>query len=377
MLMTNVALLATAALALTDAEIAMFKTTGSCLPSAQSTGYQSNLCGTVSITTSGSNLVVASNSVPDHDILKDYKYRDIYRGFCITITGQTFSMTVPKSPTMNSASSCLPSVAGVALNGVQIWNQYNPENMATTALTDWAAKLSGVPNGVDAGRGFMGEPMDVCGGHPGPLGSAYHYHKMPPEGRSWDAICFANVTEGVASTILGVAVDGFPIYGPFDSTGTELTPADLDECNGITVNGEYRYIVTRDFPYGPGCLWGTAASSISTGALCWKSATYLNYMNISNQTLYSDCVKDSTSESTGTSGCMSFFSNPALYVSKGKGSLSDFNTVYSSSTCGSPDTKYENAATSTNSTSSKAAVVPQVSFSVCIVFLLMRLVGLV
>eukprot|EP00475_Leptophrys_vorax_P018776 TRINITY_DN2563_c0_g1_i1.p1 TRINITY_DN2563_c0_g1~~TRINITY_DN2563_c0_g1_i1.p1 ORF type:complete len:400 (-),score=75.96 TRINITY_DN2563_c0_g1_i1:35-1234(-) len=337
--------------ALTNAEIAMFKTSGSCLPSSMSTGYKSNLCASINITDDGSNLTISTNSIPDHDILKDYKYRDIYRGFCITISGQSFSMTVSKNPTKNANPTCVPSVAGIALNGVEIWNQYNPENLATSALTAYKSVLSGVPNGVDAGRGYMGEPMDVCGGHPGPMGTSYHYHKLPPQGRSWDAICFANITQGVPSGILGVAVDGFPIYGPFDENGTELTPADLDECNGRTYNGSYRYIMTRDFPYGPGCLWGNSA--VSTASLCWKAADYQYYMNLTNNTLYSDCTKDPYSASNGTAGCMSFFSNPGLYVSKGKGSLSDFNTAYTTS-CGSPDSKYENAVAGNTTTTTNS-----------------------
>jgi hypothetical protein len=94
-----VALLASTVFGLTDDEISKFKTSGKCLPSVMSTGYSSTLCGTVSITISGSNLVVASNSIPDHDILKDYKYRDVFRGFCITIAVQSFSMTIPKTRT--------------------------------------------------------------------------------------------------------------------------------------------------------------------------------------------------------------------------------------------------------------------------------------
>ena len=39
---------------------------------------------------------------------------------------------------------------------------------------------------------------------------------------------------GVPSHLIGVAFDGYPIYGPFDTDGNELTVADFDECNGIT-----------------------------------------------------------------------------------------------------------------------------------------------
>ena len=41
-----------------------------------------------------------------------------------------------------------------------------------------------------------------------------------------------------------MALDGFPIYGPNDENGVELTTADLDECHGRYVDGQYRYHTT-------------------------------------------------------------------------------------------------------------------------------------
>ena len=40
---------------------------------------------------------------------------------------------------------------------------------------------------------------------------------------------------------------------------------DLDECNGITVDGEYRYIVTNEFPYVSRCLMGEVAQEERRG----------------------------------------------------------------------------------------------------------------
>lgn len=39
-----------------------------------------------------------------------------------------------------------------------------------------------------------------------------------------------------STTLLGWALDGFPIYGPDESL-------QLDKCNGRTVNGKYQYHV--------------------------------------------------------------------------------------------------------------------------------------
>ncbi|XP_019613981.1 PREDICTED: uncharacterized protein LOC109461943, partial [Branchiostoma belcheri] len=67
--------------------------------------------------------------------------------------------------------------------------------------------------------------------------------------------CLLNQSQ-VPSDIVGVAFDGFPIYGPRTEDGVTLTSADLDECHGRLVDGRYRYHVTADFPYFLGCFKG-------------------------------------------------------------------------------------------------------------------------
>jgi hypothetical protein len=256
-----------------------------------------------------------------------YYYRDIYRDFCLPIISSTSSLTVPLNPIKKSTPTCVPQTIGIALDGVQIWNQYAPEDLSSTKLSDVPP---GLQMGVDAGRGFFAEPMDACGGHPGP-GQAYHYHKLPAHGLGLESICFAHEVEGEPSGVLGVAVDGFPLYGPFDAEGRELTPADLDECNGMEVDGEYRYIATRDFPYGPGCMWG----EVQRGGeeLCWFAEDWLAAMEATDQEYYRDCGEFPLPESNGTQGCLSYHSNPALYE-RSFGSRSGWEELYDE-TCGS------------------------------------------
>ena len=85
----------------------------------------------------------------------------------------------------------------------------------------------------------------MCDGHPDPRGQ-YHYHKMP-------ASCLLqDLTQ-----MIGVAFDGFAIYGPVDEFGRTLTSDDLDECHGrYNSNGVYQYHTTSDFPYILGCFRG-------------------------------------------------------------------------------------------------------------------------
>lgn len=68
-----------------------------------------------------------------------------------------------------------------------------------------------------------------------------------------------------SSTVVGFAVDGFPIVVERDAAGELPTNADLDQCHGrvspILLDGKvtdiYHYSATREFPYFIGCLKGT------------------------------------------------------------------------------------------------------------------------
>jgi hypothetical protein len=63
---------------------------------------------------------------------------------------------------------------------------------------------------------------------------------------------------GKPSPLVGFALDGFPLYGPYGENGHE--PTDLDACNGrIGDDGTYRYHVTLAAPYLLGCFRGTPA----------------------------------------------------------------------------------------------------------------------
>ena len=76
------------------------------------------------------------------------------------------------------------------------------------------------------------------------------------------------------SPMLGVALDGFPIHGPYDATGSLITALSgrLDECNFDALTNKYHF--TPDAPYGPICLVGVPLPSSSsytdviTTALC-------------------------------------------------------------------------------------------------------------
>ncbi len=65
----------------------------------------------------------------------------------------------------------------------------------------------------------------------------YHYHGLPT--------CITSVVDGASgpSHLIGVAFDGFPIYGSRDSHSNLITASQLDSCNGI-------FSPTPEFPQG-------------------------------------------------------------------------------------------------------------------------------
>jgi len=148
-----------------------------------------------------------------------------------SISVQDIRKSLPRHPVYNNTPSCMGGEVGMMLNGVLLFNGFDAE------LRDAAAH----------------EVQDSCNGHAERNGR-YHYHSL--------SRCIKNIS---VKTVLGYALDGFPITGPVVAEGRLLTTADLDECHGITSDiiedGQkkttYHYVMTQDFPYSVGCFRGT------------------------------------------------------------------------------------------------------------------------
>ena len=85
--------------------------------------------------------------------------------------------------------------------------------------------------------------VDLCNGHPttslsnGASAGTYHYHAVPT--CTTDSIDI----EGQHSSMVGVMIDGFPVYGSNDVDGVAITAAQLDACSG-------HFGPTPEFPGG-------------------------------------------------------------------------------------------------------------------------------
>ncbi|XP_064636960.1 uncharacterized protein LOC135493512 [Lineus longissimus] len=217
-----VGLLALEIQALTDAEISQFSSTGV-------TEANTNLQGSVSVTKSGDTLTLVSNNIPDHPT-GSFPNTDNPN----TISAQSYTYMIPNNPSFASTPTCLPEgPIGFTLNGVAFYS----------AMTGF---------GTNAGHC---EVFDECDAHASPDG-AYHYHRTMS--------CQSNTS--ISNQFLGVAMDGYALYGPRLSNGTMITNAELDDCHGTTIDGSYRYYLTETYPYMLGCFKGSLIDSTLTQA---------------------------------------------------------------------------------------------------------------
>lgn len=214
----------------------------------------------VRIYTDGTYRYIVSNGLPDHETGTFPN-----SGNPNSISEQSHSFRVPITPTYTGAKTSV-QLPGVGLNGIP--------------MEPGTAEREGNYN-IEALQDTYNLGLDYSNAHVQP-GGTYHYHGVP-EG-------YIDVHPTNSDLIqVGWAADGFPMYhsiaGLYDSgwefvdersdgtapDGTytqdfEFTgTGDLDECNGVVVNGEYVYMLTDEFPYISRCLNGVPDESFSRG----------------------------------------------------------------------------------------------------------------
>lgn len=218
---------------------------------------------------------IESNALPNH-VTGEFPNE----GNPNTISAQDQTWTFPTEPVFRGIPTGAIQI-GVAINGVK----FQP-NTAERANCD-----NGEVYNLEAIQDTAGVGLDFNNAHVQPTG-AYHYHgvsELLVEAFSTDQdlvhVAFAadghmiyysksrayspsyrlgsddrtgiNCTyttrggEGT-TTIFGPTKDG-SVHSDWDY---DASYGDLDECNGITVNGEYIYLITHDYPYVSRCLMG-------------------------------------------------------------------------------------------------------------------------
>lgn len=156
---------------------------------------------------------------------------------------QKFQFRFPLQPKLSDRITRLPmGPIGMALNGVVFFNPFEA-------------------GGMNAVEGYSEVWLDSCCGHPQQHG-VYHYHKYP--------VCVKSPFRDDGkqhSPVIGLAFDGFPVYGPYESAGEFARDVSgehsLDVCNGHSDDERgYHYHVTPGrFPYVIGGYHGEIEGS--------------------------------------------------------------------------------------------------------------------
>ena len=241
--------------------------------------------GDLTISIIGNKCVFKTNAIPNHD------FNDGGNAFPNDVSAQNDQFEVTNSPMKASQVTpiSLQVDNAILLNGVKV--------------DLLAAGCFGIGNGKigcnDMSQPWRYDPMHAANGfnvdshnaHAQPDGT-YHYHGTP--------VALFDDTENVESPIIGFAADGFPILGSYfnDQGSTRKAQSsyrlksgarpsgsgepggfydgafrddyeyveglgDLDECNGMTVNGVYGYYITDAYPYVLACFAGTPDASFN------------------------------------------------------------------------------------------------------------------
>jgi len=185
-----------------------------------------------------------------------------FAGTGLSTSIKTISATFNTCPT-KAASTTAAGMGpiGLMFSGTSLFNPY--EATSTVALGDNASYTF-----TSGGTSYTASFIDPCNQHAagGTGGSTWHFHGVPT--------CWTSVVDGASgpSHIIGIALDGFPIYGGYDVNGNVVSVSALDSCNGITSptpefpSGAYHYVLplnTTTKQSSINCYAGTVDATLS------------------------------------------------------------------------------------------------------------------
>jgi hypothetical protein len=258
--------------------------------------------GDILISSDGITCTIASNNIPNHD------FNDQSASFATNVSTQNKHFELPVAPQMAAQTTPvdLQTTNVVFLNGAIVdviaaaCYDVGNEALGEEKIGCGSDQLAN-PWRYDPMSPLNGFGTDMHNAHVQPDGS-YHYHGNPLA--MYDQNC---ETSALPSPVIGFAADGFPVYGPCftDSQSAVVRKAqssyalknnggvrqtvngystpvsgqgvvasgnydgqftgdyeyvansgDLDECNGMTVNGQYGYYITDAYPWVLACYKG-------------------------------------------------------------------------------------------------------------------------
>jgi hypothetical protein len=206
---------------------------------------------------SGSQTIVAHTSVTN-TALAVISYAT---GIKPSLEGSTATLnTCPAKATATTATGL--GAIGYLISGTAMFNPFEMD-ASTPAVADNASYTFTDSSGTQQTAYFL----DQCDSHSN--GMTWHAHGNP------NCVTSQVDTSTGPSHIIGIALDGFPIYGGRDINGSVITVSQLDACNGITSatpefpSGAYHYVLpigvtTKNASIN--CYSGTVSSSTMAAA---------------------------------------------------------------------------------------------------------------
>jgi hypothetical protein len=173
------------------------------------------------------------------------------------------TVTLNDCPTKATATTATNLGAiGYLISGTAMFNPFEM-NGSTPAVADNGSYTFTDGTGTQQTAYFI----DQCNSHSN--GTTWHGHGNP-------SCVTSQVDTGTGpSHIIGIALDGFPIYGGRDINGSAISVSQLDACNGITSatpefpSGAYHYVlpigVTTDYA-SMNCYSGTVPATVMAEA---------------------------------------------------------------------------------------------------------------
>jgi hypothetical protein len=205
----------------------------------------------VEISTDGATFTYRSNGVPNHEVADEYLMPDegspcafVASPDCMhvetsdeAIAEYEIDFTFTTEPELvDEVFKPTAGPMGLMISGSSVYNPFEADGTTVAMASNFT-----IPDAQGNDVAFM----DDCMAHPSPHPAAqYHYHGLPH-----CVIEQVDEHEG-PSHMIGIAFDGFPIYGDRDIDGNPIDPADLDECNGLDrptpefPDGIYHYVLT-------------------------------------------------------------------------------------------------------------------------------------
>jgi hypothetical protein len=218
-----------------------------------------------------STIRLRSNGIPNHSRSKYYAVPNAgvvvptqatATAILDPTTTHAYDYKIPTTPKKISKTTAAPlGSIGMMISGAVLFNPYEGDGTTVAMASNFT---------ISAPDGSTAPFVDTCSGHPTPAmgggGGQYHYHGLPA--------CVSKEvdTSTGPSHIIGIAFDGFPIYGKRDIKGKVIPASKLDKCNGITSatpefpKGIYHYVLpgTANATSSIRCFHGKVDSSLIT-----------------------------------------------------------------------------------------------------------------